>query len=216
MFDYTLIRSDRKTLGIEIDRCGRLIVRAPQRMRQAEIERFLQAKEPWIKEKQTVMLYRQNTVLPADSDVLWYFGKPYPMTRSDCTAPAVSAAAIAMPNNWSESEIIRWYGNELRRYLNERLPYWIAQTGLHPTACHVTSARGRWGSCSGKKSVNFAWRLVLCPSDVIDYVIIHELCHIRHMNHSVAFWSLVAQHDPAYTAHKQWLRDHAALMDLFL
>lgn len=216
MFDYTLIRSDRKTLGIEIDRSGRLIVRAPQRMRQAEIDRFLQTKEAWIKEKQTLMLHRQNAVLFADADVMWYFGKQYPMIRSDCKAPAVSDAAITVPGRWTESEIIRWYGQELRRYLNERLPYWIAQTGLQPTGCHVTSARGRWGSCSGKKSVNFAWRLVFCPHDVIDYVIIHELCHIRHMNHSAAFWSLVSQYDPAYTAHKQWLRAHAALMNLFI
>lgn len=216
MFDYTLIRSDRKTLGIEIDRSGRLIVRAPQRMPQAEIERFLQTKEAWIKEKQTEMLNRQNTVLPADADVLWYFGKQYPMIRSDGKTPVVSDTAITVPGSWNKSEIIRWYGQDLRLYLNERLPYWIAQTGLHPTGCHITSARGRWGSCSGKKSVNFAWRLVFCPPDEIDYVIIHELCHIRHMNHSDAFWSLVSQYDPVYKVHKQWLRDHAALMDLFI
>ena len=216
MFDYTLIRSDRKTLGIEIDRSGRLIVRAPQKMRQAEIERFLQTKEAWIKEKQTEMLNRQNTVMPANSDVLWYFGRQFALTRTDCKTPVVSDGAITVPNSWNENDLVRWYGRELRLYLNERLPYWIAQTGLHPTGCHVTSARGRWGSCSGKKSVNFAWRLVFCPLDVIDYVIIHELCHIRHMNHSAAFWSLVEQYDPVYKVHKQWLRDHAALMDLFI
>ena len=84
MFDYTLIRSERKTLGIEIDRSGRLIVRAPLKMRQAEIERFLQTKEPWIKEKQAVMLMRQRVVMPANSNVLWYFGRQFALTHADC------------------------------------------------------------------------------------------------------------------------------------
>ena len=216
MFDYTLIRSERKTLGIEIDRSGCLIVRAPQKMRQAEIERFLQAKELWIKEKQAAMLTRQKAVISANSDVVWYFGRQFALTHTDCKTPVVSDNAIAVPNNWNENNLVRWYGQELRRDLNERLPYWIAQTGLQPTGCHVTNARGRWGSCSGKKSVNFAWRLVFCPPDVTDYVIIHELCHIREMNHSAAFWSLVAQYDPLYKAHRLWLREHAALMDLFI
>ena len=101
MFDYTLIRSDRKTLGIEIDRSGRLIVRAPQRLRQAEIERFLQTKEAWIKEKQTEMLNRQNTVMPANSDVLWYFGRQFALTRTDCKTPVVSDGAITVPNSWN-------------------------------------------------------------------------------------------------------------------
>ena len=214
--EYELIRSDRKTLGIEIDRSGKLIVRAPQRMRQSEIERFLQAKEKWIKNHQTAMLLRQSAVMPMDSNALWYFGKQYSVTRDTCKTPAVSDDAITVPITWNERDIVRWYGQELQSYLRARLPFWIAQTGLQPTGCHVTGARGRWGSCSGKKSVNFAWRLVFCPPEVIDYVIIHELCHIRHMNHSAAFWSLVAQYDSMYKTHKQWLREHAALMDLFV
>ena len=214
--EYELIRSDRKTLGIEIDRSGKLIVRAPQRMRQSEIERFLQAKEKWIKDHQTAMLLRQSAVMPMDSNALWYFGKQYSVTRDTCKTPAVSANAITVPITWNERDIVRWYGQELQSYLRARLPFWITQTGLQPTGCHVTGARGRWGSCSGKKSVNFAWRLVFCPPEVIDYVIIHELCHIRHMNHSAAFWSLVAQYDSMYKTHKQWLREHAALMDLFV
>ena len=216
MFDYTLIRSDRKTLGIEIDRSGSLIVRAPRRMSQTEIERFLQTKEAWIKEKQALMQERQHEVNRVDSNTLWYFGKQYPVMHSDCKTPEVITDSIVVPSRWNQSDLVRWYGQELRRFLNEHLSYWAAQTGLRPTSCHITGARGRWGSCSGKKSVNFAWRLVFCPPEVIDYVIIHELCHIRHMNHSAAFWTLVAQFDPAYIDHKQWLRDHAGLMDLFI
>ena len=90
-----------------------------------------------------------------------------------------------------------------------------AETGLHPTGLRVSDTRAQWGSCSARGVVQLCWRLVCAPPEVMRYVVIHELCHLRHRNHGPQFWALVAAHCPSYSAHRAWLRQEgAALMRL--
>ena len=217
MSDYTLIRSDRKTLALEIDRTGALIVRAPRRMSTAAIDRFVESRRQWIKQKQQLALSRAAAVTPAAGAdaAVWYCGRQYPIMRQTVSKPAWQPDGLAIPQAWTAAKLRDFLKGECRRLIAARLPVLSEWTGLVPTGFHITEAQTRWGSCSGKNSLNFAWRLVFCPPEIMDYVILHELCHIRHKNHSRQFWALVAQFDPAYVQHRAWLRDHAALMTLF-
>jgi len=95
---------------------------------------------------------------------------------------------------------------QAKAMLPGRVAHFAAVMGVRPTAMRITSAQTRWGSCSSRGSVNFSWRLMLCDDDVIDYVVVHELAHLREMNHSPCFWAIVAQVLPDYKRRKEKLR----------
>ena len=96
---------------------------------------------------------------------------------------------------------------QAREYLPMRVDYWSGIMGLTPTGLKITSARTRFGSCSGKNSICFSWRLMLYPPEAIDYVIVHELAHIRHHDHSPAFYALIAQYLPDWKARMKLLKE---------
>ncbi|MDR1061142.1 MAG: M48 family metallopeptidase, partial [Clostridiales bacterium] len=97
-----------------------------------------------------------------------------------------------------KSALIRIYRRLAKQSLSERLWEYAALMGVSPASMRITGAKTRWGSCSGKNSINFSWRLIMAPNDVIDYVVVHELAHIRQHNHSPAFWAVVAKYMPDY------------------
>ena len=199
MPDYTLIRSDRKTLALEIARDGRLIVRAPRRMPQGTIDRFVAGRADWIAEKQRLMRARSAAVQPdGEIETVWYLGRRYALRTHDERDIRFTDDALLVPCDWTREKLRSWLKQMCRAEIAKRVPAAAVSLGVQPTAVHVTEAKTRWGSCSGKNSLNFAWRLIFCPPDVIDYVVIHELCHIRHKNHSSAFWQMAAQYDPDY------------------
>lgn len=218
MFDYTLIRSDRKTLGIEIDRGGNLIVRAPRRLDQATIEGFLESRAKWIEEKRRLVLERRAAVVAENQDDLqnvWFLGKQYRLRRQDALRVDFTEDEMVMPRSWQTAHLRAWLKAACQLEIQRRVPLMAPLMQLRPTGMHVTEAKTRWGSCSSKNSLNFSWRLIFCPPEVISYVVIHELCHIKHKDHSAAFWAMVAQYDPKYESRKAWLQSYAALMDLF-
>lgn len=172
MIEYTLIRSSRRTLGLEITRDCRVIVRAPRRCSQREIDRFVEDHRDWIANKLALQQRRAD------------------------------ARAAMEPTPEQEKE--------LRRRAAERIPqrvaYYAPLMGVTPTGVKITSARTRFGSCSGKNSLCFSWRLMLYPAEAIDYVVVHELAHIRHHNHSRDFWAFVASAMPDYRERQSLLK----------
>lgn len=171
MVEYRLIRSRRKTLGLEVTADLEVVVRAPWRLPQREIRRFVEQHQDWIVKKLAVQQHRR-----------W-----------------VDPAGHVTP----EQE------QELRRQAKERLPqrvaHFAARMGVTSTGVKITGAKKRFGSCSGKNSLCFAWRLMLYPPEAIDYVVVHELAHIRHHDHSRAFWAFVEQTLPDYRERQQLL-----------
>lgn len=103
-----------------------------------------------------------------------------------------------------------------RKEFQKRIPsiisYYENSMGLKSKKVSVRDTKSRWGSCSGEGNISLCWRLVMAPADVMTYVIIHELAHLKHMNHSPEFWQLVSQYCPAYRLHKQWLKDNGHLL----
>ena len=96
---------------------------------------------------------------------------------------------------------------QAKEYLPQRTAHWSTVMGLVPAGIKITSARTRFGSCSGKNSICFSWRLMLYPPEAIDYVIVHELAHIRHHDHSPAFYALIAQYLPDWKARMKLLKE---------
>ncbi len=100
------------------------------------------------------------------------------------------------------------YREEARRKIEERVAFYHPLTGGRYTSVTIRDQKSRWGSCSSRGTLSFNYRLIFAPLPVLDYVVVHELCHLTHMNHSREFWDKVASVMPEYKVHRQWLKDH--------
>ena len=214
-----LIRSKRKTLSLIVEVDGTLTVRAPMRMKEADIQRFIETKKSWIKRKQAQT--REEAVIPRqfmDGETFWYLGQEVPLRIVPGGEPALvmdgffklaeSARAQA------QSVFEAWYKKQARALLTERVEFFAQAQGLKVKKIRISSARTRWGSCSAKGTLSFTWRLVMAPPDVIDYVVVHELCHLKELNHSKAFWAQVEKILPDYKQRRKWLKVSGAKLHL--
>lgn len=168
--DYTLIRSSRRTMALEITRDGRLLVRAPQRASQAVIDRFVASHADWI----AAHLEKQRQRAQAHP----------PLTDDEIAALRQKARDI----------------------LPGRVAHYAEWMGVTPTGVKITGAKTRFGSCSAKNSLCFSLYLMAYPDAAIDYVVVHELAHIRHKNHSPAFYAEVAKVMPDYRERRKLLK----------
>ena len=100
------------------------------------------------------------------------------------------------------------YRNAARQQFEIRVNYYHRITGGNYTSITVRDQRSRWGSCSSRGTLSFNYRLIFAPPAVLDYVVVHELCHLTHMNHSKDFWNMVSSVMPEYKEYRKWLRDH--------
>lgn len=177
---YLLKRSKRKTLSLELTANGEVLVRAPLRLSKTYIDGFVQDHLDWLEKARA----RQKKAQEARAQ-----------------RPALT------PYSKAQLEQIRKAAKEA---LPVRLAYLAEKYGFRYNRIALKFLRSRWGSCSAKGNINLNCLLMLAPAPVIDYVLIHELCHLRHMDHSPAFWALVASIDPDHKAHRKWLKDNGA------
>lgn len=220
--DYTLIRSARrrKTISLLIRPDGTILVQAPRTMPKAEIEAFLRTKRPWLVRKlQEQSLRHPPARRIAPGETFPYLGVPYPLEivpASDRSEPLTfTGRSFRLSENaisGGRALFARWYRRQALTYLSGRVAIFSLRLGVLPRGLRIGVARRRWGSCSPENRLSFTWRLILAPPDVVDYVVIHELAHIREKNHAPAFWSLVAGLSPRYQEHRRWLKDHDHLL----
>ena len=169
MTDYRVVRSRRRTVALQVDQSGSVVVRAPMTLPVEEIRTFVEKHETWI--------------------------HPQP------PRPGPYRAAPPQPPP-QEQEALR---QQAKTLLPQRVAYWAGVMGVRPTGIRITSARTRFGSCSGKNSLCFSLYLMAYPPEAIEYVVVHELAHIRHKNHSPAFYAEVERYLP------DWRRRQALL-----
>lgn len=211
---YTLSRSSRKTVAVYITKDARVLVRAPLRMPQREIEHFVQEKQDWILKKLAIAqgqyVAQQNFQL-SEGDRLYFMGRAYPLyMESGRKKMSFDGNVFWLPNGDFEvkkAACVAWYREKARRILTERTDFFANEMGISYQKIRIDSARTRWGSCSNKGHINYSWKLIFAPIEVIDYVVIHELCHLLEHNHSERFWAHVERIVPNYKAHKKFLNE---------
>ncbi|MBQ5840867.1 MAG: M48 family metallopeptidase [Clostridia bacterium] len=169
MQEYTLIRSDRRTLALEITPTLEVLVRAPRRCSQQEIDRFVESHSRWLDKHLAIQKERQaaQQISPAEE---------------------------------------QWLRETAAEELPRRVAHYAALMGLNPTSVKITSAQKRFGSCNSRGGLCFSFRLMQYPDSAIDYVVVHELAHLRHMNHGKAFYTLVARYMPDYKERQALLK----------
>lgn len=181
-YDYKIIKSNRKTLEIQVKKDLSVVFRAPKHMSDREILKFAKQKESWIQKHLELMKRRNESNRASDE--------------------------ASEPENKYTPEELENMKRYIKNLINERVASFAAVMGVSFGKITVRSQKTRWGSCSSAGNLNFNCLLALCPSEVIDYVVVHELCHLRHMNHSRAFWNEVAKYLPGYAEQKDWLKRH--------
>ncbi len=215
MENYQLIRSNRKTLALSIDTNGTLIVRAPFLMQTPQINAFIQKQRSWIEQtrRKVALLPPVPRFSPEDGAAIPYFGRSLTLQSAAVTKVTLYGDVLQYPAQKDAAVlIIRWLEKQARQELQRRIQALSQPMNQKPATFRLSRAKGRWGSMSTRGTLSLNRALVHCPSAVIDYVIIHELCHIPHPNHSPAFWHEVEYWMPDYRSKKQWLKVHSSLV----
>ena len=225
LLSYHLIRSKkrRKTISLHIKEDRKIVIYAPYRTPKWEVEKFIKEKQSWIvkkmeqKERRTKEV--EKTFQPGEKFL--YLGEWYPLEMSEPRSqePPLKLAFgkfILNHNHIAEARDLfcNWYKREAKEKITERVGYYGQRFQLFPEGIKITSARSRWGSCSRDDRLSFSWRIIMASLAVIDYILIHELVHIREKNHSKKFWNYLESIFPGYRKHRHWLRENGHLLQL--
>lgn len=175
---YRIVRSERKTLSVSIQPDCTITVRAPRSVSDSQIRRFLIEKQHWLITKYLEAKQKQEAI-----------------PCSDLT-------------DTQRAALTRRYIDAAKEYFPKRVAYFHQFTGGTYSRITIRDQKTRWGSCSSKGTLSFNWRLMLAPPAILDYVVVHELCHLKHMDHSPAFWQAVGEVFPDYASARKWLRKH--------
>lgn len=214
---YKVVRSKRKTLALTIDSEARLVVRAPMRLSDDAIKDFIHKKAKWITGKQKQVIdyaTKQSAFVLEDGENVLYFGKSYAVLRKDTDDVKTDGNFIIVPESMTLDGFSEWMKSEGDSVIRERVDYYANLMGVKYASVKMAEAKRRWGSCGAANTLNVAWRLVMCPQSVIDYVVVHELSHITYKDHSAKFWTRVATVIPNYREAQDWLRLNRKLMEV--
>jgi len=220
--EYSITRSlKRKTLSIVIRPDNQIDVLAPKRMPAARIHQFVHDKQRWIQKKLHFNQHIRTNYQPKsflEGEVFPLLGETIVLTiRKDCTAIHLSGKQLIVPSfpaDKLKKQLIIWYRKQAEQHLQQRAQSFLPAIGKQPACIGVKAYKSRWGSCHHDGRIYFNYRLIMAPVWVIDYVIVHELCHLIHHNHSNDFWQLVAHIMPDYPQSKTWLKNNALSLDL--
>lgn len=217
-----VVRSIRRTAALHIIGSD-LQVRVPAHVGDERVAAFLTKKRPWIRSKvaeiQRIPPHRTKELVSGES--FPYLGRNYRLKVQDGHQVGVCLSggylrATMRPNEQGEQREARiqqylqsWYRSRALERLQEKSNRYAQQIGVSPAGVSVRNFRSRWGSCDKRGQVVFNWNIIKAPHSIVDYVVIHELCHLIHPDHSKDFWHVVSRYDPAYADHRQWLKHKA-------
>ena len=211
-----VIYSRRKSLSMKFDKTGILIVNAPTFVSEGEVRTFLREHTRWIRLNYVKALDMAENLREhefKDGGKVLYLGKEYLIRVSGRGRVVKTAEEFVFPEGADAAVFERWLKARAKEYLPVRLRYRAYEMGISYRDLKISGAKSRWGSCSETGMITLSWRLMMSPEESIEYVIIHELCHRLHMDHSKDFWAEVEKFMPDYKKHKKWLDDHGYLME---
>jgi predicted metal-dependent hydrolase len=186
------VRESKRARRLRVTVAPRRPVEAvvPRRVSDAELDRFLARQGPWIARKLREFTERRPTLGLDYPGVVWIGLEPR-------VAPAEDAGSIE-----------RWYREQARRRIGAVAAREAESLGVVYGKIGIRDPRTRWGSCSSRRNLSFSWRLVLAPLEVLEYVVVHELCHLRELNHSKRFYRLLDEARPGWREQAAWLREY--------
>lgn len=221
-FEYEVIRTNRKkSASIKIV-AGQVQVVIPKTLSKKRLEQLLEKKSGWIQRK-----LQDQAELPSIPEKRYVSGESFLYLGRDYRLLLIEGSSVALKmrgrrlelgvdpslsdaerSAWVRGELEAWYLTRADKLLHEKTLLFAEQIGVSPQIVKVKRYKSRWGSCSSRGVVSYNWKIILAPHPVIDYLVVHELCHLLHMNHSAAFWSSVERVMPDYRQHRTWLKQN--------
>lgn len=231
--ETTIIRSKKRkrTVALHIEADGTLVVTAPMRTSLSWINSFIREKTGWIARRRADLAARKAAPPPElkEGCLIPFLGaylilsvsakdpalSPPPLAEGLKTPTQNSTLHLDLPPHLTpdimqaeiKTELVLWYKKQARRVFAERIAFWADRIGVHPARLMVSNPQKRWGSCSARDEIRLNWRLVMASYEILDYVVVHELCHIPHKNHGQRFWALVERFIPDARKIRQELRN---------
>ncbi|WP_313232125.1 M48 family metallopeptidase [Tissierella praeacuta] len=225
--EFDVIFKERKTMEIAVEPPGIVTVVAPIGTSEDKIIEKVKAKGNWIIGKIysfKYMHYRPIIREFVNGESFMYLGRNYSLEIEldlNTKIPKVKLyrGKFIVKSNSKDEEIIRkameqWYRNKAKEVIEERVKYYQRFFSKTPKNVKIREQKKRWGSCTANDELLFNWRTVMAKSDALDYIVVHEMCHMYHKDHSKEFWELVASVLPDYEKRKEWLKNYGVRMDL--
>jgi len=228
--EYRLKRSNRKSMGISIERDGAVIVKVPHQAELKDIEKFISEKKIWIYQKlaQKKALNREGPKREfVNGQGFLYLGKSYRLKFIDDALRSQKSPQAAPLRLWrgyfelAESErataresFISWYKKQIKKQFKARMPRYDKRIGVTVKNLRILDLGHRWASCGRNGIINLNWRTIMAPIWVFDYILVHEMVHLIERAHSDKFWRLVARVMPDHEEHALWLNENGADLDL--
>ena len=211
----------RKTASIKvIDGLVQAIV--PDQLSDGRIEELIQKRTPWIRRK---LREQSQAVTPRPKEYVsgesfTYLGRNYRLKVLRGTDREVKLKGgyleVGLPRKSKDGDIrnalIEWYEEHALERLTEKTNRYAGIMGLSPNSISVRDYKSRWGSCSSKGEISYNWRVIIAPHHIVDYVVVHELCHLKHPNHSPAYWKSVKREVSDYEVYRKWLKEHGSIL----
>ncbi|MBU3190743.1 M48 family metallopeptidase [Clostridium bowmanii] len=218
---------NRKTMEIAVEAPNIITVIAPMGTSEEKIVKKVKSKANWIIQK--IYSYKHMHYEPINREFVngesfMYLGRNYSLqielnlTIKNPDVKLYRGKFIVTAPNKDEEDIRnameQWYRNKAKQVISDRIKYYQKFFNIVPTVVKVKEQKKRWGSCTSKNQLLFNWRCIMAKANAMDYIIVHEMCHMYHKNHSKEFWELVASVLPDYEIRKEWLKNYGVRMDL--
>ncbi|MFH1504038.1 MAG: SprT family zinc-dependent metalloprotease [Candidatus Omnitrophota bacterium] len=214
-----IIRTSRKTVALQIKPDGCLIVRAPFFVSKTRLNRVIFEKRFWILKKKELIERKNKAIVKKEfipGEEFLYLGQKYKLYLSEIKKPNLILNNGFFLSKYylgsREGLFTSWYRENAYEKLKQRVNFYVSAGEASYNKINITSAQYRWGSCSSRGNLNFSWRLIMAPLEIIDYVVVHEIAHLRERNHSKSFWNIVKIMYPNYQKSRKWLKDNGHLL----
>ena len=228
---YTVIRTNRKTISIKVTVDGNVIVAAPSRCSEATLEAILHKKATWIIAKINEMKSKRQLLASREyenGESLKLLGKDYSLQviygdYKKCTAKFNNMLFTLLLNDnmvvekrkiAAKETLTKLYREIAKVLLKERTDYYSKLYNFHPARITIKEQKSVWGSCSSIGNINYNWKIIMSSLAVVDYIVVHELCHLVHHNHSTEYWRLVESILPKYKECQNWLKENRGTLTL--
>lgn len=211
--EYTIKRVKSRSIKVRVEPEGRVVVTASKWVPKIIIDGFVKQHNEWI-EKQLKRTKLKSDLYPTmdwEKKIVSYMGKLYTIrikkqeARITINEQEISISPVTGLEADAKKMLVSWLKREAENYIIQKLPFWAEKMGLGFSQVSFRQQKSRWGSCATNGNLSFNWRLIHFKPEIIDYVLIHELAHLKHHDHSVNFWALVAKYDPTYKIKRDFL-----------
>lgn len=215
ILEIRVVKSNRKTLSFTIQPDATIVVKAPQRMSERQIQRFITEHKAWI-EKHHALVKKRIQQSKRQGDYL-FLGNSLTFHPGNFLSISVKEDKLLFPQALlfrKEKELSSWYVNQAKEIITQQVQSFAKEMKTEYTSITFSDTSSKWGSCMHDNRLQFSWCLVMAPLLVLNYVVIHELAHTMQKNHTRLFWAIVRNFNPSYRQQIKWLKDYGATLKI--